>query len=117
MQGILGKKQATAIGIAALYIAAGLGISTAALAHHGFGRFDRANDAVFTGTITDIDFVNPHAYLYFDQVTEAGDVIPMRCEMRAATLMRRSGWTREMFATGLPVTIYGYRHREDPGSC
>ena len=90
---------------------------SSAFAHHGFGRFDRANDAYLTGTITDIDFVNPHAYLYFDQVTASGEVIAMRCEMRAATLMRRSGWTKEMFATGLPVSIYGFMHREDPGSC
>jgi hypothetical protein len=113
MQGLLSnsKKLVTTFAIVAM------GISTAALAHHGFGRFDRANDAVFTGTITDIDFVNPHAYLYFDAVTSSGEVIEMRCEMRAATLMRRSGWTREMFANGLPVNIYGFRHREDPGSC
>jgi hypothetical protein len=94
-----------------------MGAATVATAHHGFGRFDRANDAIISGTITDIDFVNPHAYLYFDQVTASGEVIEMRCEMRAATLMRRSGWRREMFATGAKVTIYGFMHREDPGSC
>jgi hypothetical protein len=86
-------------------------------AHHGFGRFDRANDAMFEGTITSIDFVNPHAYLYFDMPTDSGEIIAMRCEMRAATLMRRSGWSKEMFAPGLPVTIYGFKHRTDPGSC
>lgn len=87
-----------------------------AAAHHGFGRFDRANDSVFTGTITGIDFVNPHAYLYFDS-TDTGELVSMRCEMRAATLLRRSGWSRDMFVTGAPVTIYGYKHRTDPGSC
>ncbi|MDG2176160.1 MAG: DUF6152 family protein [Gammaproteobacteria bacterium] len=90
--------------------------STTAFAHHGFGRFDRANDSTLTGTITDIDFVNPHAYLYFDS-SDTEETVEMRCEMRAATLMRRSGWTREMFANGLPITIYGYMHRTDPGSC
>ena len=94
-----------------------LAFSGTSFAHHGFGRFDRANDSTITGTITDIDFVNPHSYLYFDQVTESGEVIAMRCEMRAATLMRRSGWSKEMFAPGLPVTIYGFKHRTDPGSC
>jgi len=94
-----------------------LAFSGTSFAHHGFGRFDRANDSPITGAITDIDFVNPHSYLYFDQVTESGEVIAMRCEMRAATLMRRSGWSKEMFAPGLPVTIYGFKHRTDPGSC
>lgn len=111
MKGTVRKTLGLMIGLAAL----GTAVETSA--HHGFGRFDRANDAIISGTITDIDFVNPHAYLYFDQVTASGEVIEMRCEMRAATLMRRSGWTREMFATGAKVTIYGFMHREDPGSC
>lgn len=91
--------------------------SAAALAHHGFGNFDRANDAVITGTIKSIDFVNPHSYLYLDADTEDGGTIAMRCEMRAATLMRRSGWSKEMFTPGARATIYGFRHRQDPGSC
>jgi len=94
-----------------------LGFASSAWAHHGFGRFDRSKDAVITGTITGIDFVNPHSYLYLDADTEDGGTVAMRCEMRAATLMRRSGWSKEMFADGLPVTIYGFRHRTDPGSC
>lgn len=93
-----------------------LTFTASAFAHHGFGRFDRANDSTITGVITSIDFVNPHAYLYFDSM-DTGERVAMRCEMRAATLMRRSGWTREMFAAGLPITIYGFRHRTDPGSC
>lgn len=92
-------------------------LSTAAVAHHGFGQFDRTKDAVFTGTIKSIDFVNPHAYLYLDADLEDGGTIAMRCEMRAATLMRRSGWSKEMFIPGAQVMIHGFRHRTDPASC
>ena len=91
--------------------------SGAALPHHGFGRFDRANDSTFEGTITSIDFVNPHSYLYFDSTDADGNPLAMRCEMRAATLMRRSGWTAEMFTPGAHATIYGFKHRDDPHSC
>jgi hypothetical protein len=102
----------------ALAIAAVTVISPAAtFAHHGFGLFDRTQDAVFTGTIKSIDFVNPHSYLYLDADTEDGGTIAMRCEMRAATLMRRSGWSKEMFVPGAKATIHGFRHRQDPGSC
>ena len=89
MTHIIKNKAVLALAIAAL------GFSASALAHHGFGRFDRANDSTLTGTITGIDFVNPHSYLYFDQLTDTGETIAMRCEMRAATLMRRSGWSKE----------------------
>ena len=101
----------------ALACAAALGFSTSALAHHGFGLFDRSKDAVITGTIKSIDFVNPHSYLYLDADQQGGGTIAMRCEMRAATLMRRSGWSKEMFIPGARATIYGFMHRQDPGSC
>ena len=91
--------------------------STTVLAHHGFGRFDRSQEMEFTGTITDIDFVNPHAYLHFDADQADGNTIAMRCEMRAATLLRRSGWSAEMFTIGAEATVYGFGHRDDPASC
>jgi hypothetical protein len=97
--------------------AAGLGVSTAAFAHHGFGLFDRSKEMTFTGVISGIDFVNPHSYLHFDAVNAAGETVAMRCEMRAATLMRRSGWSKEMFVIGARATVYGFGHRNDPAAC
>ncbi len=102
---------------ALLSIAAWLSVSTNALAHHGFGRFDRSKEVEFTGVITDIDFVNPHAYLHFNAVNAGGMTMAMRCEMRAATLLRRSGWTEEMFVIGAQATVRGFGHRDDPASC
>ena len=97
--------------------AAAFACSMPAFAHHGFGLFDRSKEVEFTGVITDIDFVNPHSYLHFDAVAAGGENIAMRCEMRAATLLRRSGWSREMFVIGAPVTVYGFGHRNDPAAC
>jgi hypothetical protein len=51
--------------------------ATPALAHHGFGRFDRTKPVEIEGTITGIDFVNPHSYLNLDIVDSAGTVIAM----------------------------------------
>jgi hypothetical protein len=96
---------------------AALACASLASAHHGFGRFDRSKEVEFTGVITGIDFVNPHSYLHFDAVGADGATIAMRCEMRAATLLRRSGWSPEMFVTGAQATVYGFGHRDDPASC
>ena len=104
-------------GFAAASVVVALGISTAAPAHHGFGRFDRSKEVQFTGVITGIDFVNPHSYLRFDAVNADGETIAMRCEMRAATLLRRSGWSEEMFVIGAEATVFGFGHRDDPASC
>ncbi len=48
-----------------------LAVPTAAFAHHGFGRFDRTKPVEIEGTITGIDFVNPHSYLHLDVVGSA----------------------------------------------
>ena len=85
--------------------------------HHGFGRFDPTQDVELEGTLTGVDFVNPHAYLYFDQTAADGKVTKMRCEMRAATVLRRSGWSAEMFVPGKHVKVSGNPHRDDPASC
>jgi len=96
---------------------AAMALSTAAFAHHGFGRFDPTKQIDLEGTLTGIDFVNPHSYLYFDHTNDEGHVTKMRCEMRAATVLRRSGWSPEMFVPGKHVKISGNPHRDDPASC
>ena len=103
-----------AVSLAAAAALAAPGVS---LAHHGFGRFDRSQEVEFTGTITGIDFVNPHSYLYLDVLEPTGTTRTMRCEMRAATLLRRSGWSEEMFVIGAEAAVYGFGHRDDPNAC
>jgi hypothetical protein len=94
-----------------------LAASSAAFAHHGFGRIDGTKNVNLEGTLTGIDFVNPHAYLYFDSVGADGKPLKMRCEMRAATVLRRSGWSPEMFVPGKHVTVNGHPHHDDPSTC
>jgi hypothetical protein len=96
---------------------AALAAAAPALAHHGFGRFNNSEMMEAEGTLTGIDFVNPHSYMYFDAMQADGTVQPMRCEMRAATVLRRSGWSEDMFEPGLHVRIEGNPHRDDPSSC
>jgi hypothetical protein len=102
--------------VTAAWLLATLAASTAQ-AHHGFGRFDRTKPVEIEGVIKSIDFVNPHSYLNLDVVGPDGVPIAMRCEMRAATLLRRSGWSEEMFVAGAEATIFGFGHRDDPASC
>ena len=92
-------------------------VPVSAHAHHGFGRFDMNGNIELTGILTDIKFVNPHSYVYFNVALADGSVREMGCEMRAATVLRRSGWSRELFVTGSQITITGRPHRDDPTSC
>src|SRR5688572_17955338 len=88
-----------------------------AAAHHGIGTFDTRQEVTIKGVVTGVDFVNPHSWLYLDAAGADGTVAAWRCEMRSATTLRRSGWSREMFKPGEPVTITGAPDRNDPSSC
>jgi hypothetical protein len=99
------------------FVVLSIGFAPLALAHHGAGTFDRDSNIELTGVITGVDFVNPHAWVYFDVTDENGSVAAHRCEMRAATVLRRSGWSEELFVPGEPVTITGRGDRFDPHSC
>jgi hypothetical protein len=101
----------------AIFIPALAAACPAVEAHHGFGTFDMNREIEITGTVTDLAFVNPHSWLYLQVIDENGNDIAMRCEMRSATTLRRSGWTPEMFAIGKEVTIAGSPDRNDPAAC
>ena len=88
-----------------------------AYAHHGAGRFDVRKKVELEGKLTRLDFVNPHSYVYFDVVGDDGKVIAMKCEMRSATVLRRSGWSPEMFVPGASIKVTGSAHRDDPTAC
>ncbi|OUU80589.1 MAG: hypothetical protein CBC38_01005 [Gammaproteobacteria bacterium TMED78] len=82
------------------------------------GTFDPTIDLVLTGIVTDIAMVNPHAFVYLDAIRDDEDVVePWRCEMRAATVLRRSGWTEEIFLDGRAITVEGIPDREEPNTC
>jgi hypothetical protein len=86
-------------------------------AHHGIGRFDPTRELDVEGTLTGLDFVNPHSYVHFDSVGANGDVVKMQCEMRGSTVLRRSGWSPDMFVPGVAIKIHGRPHRDDPHYC
>lgn len=86
-------------------------------AHHGFGTFDMTKEIEITGTVTNLAFVNPHSWLYLDVTGADGKRVAMRCEMRSATTLRRSGWMPEMFPVGGQVTIKGSPDRNEATAC
>lgn len=88
-----------------------------ASAHHGIANFDLNKDVGFTGVIRDIAFVNPHSWLYVDVTNPDGSVTAWKCELRGATVLRRSGWTKEMFVIGSEVTLTGAPDRFDSNTC
>jgi hypothetical protein len=88
------------------------------VAHHGFGTFELNKTVSFPGaTLTQVEFINPHSWLYFETTDSGGTVSKHRCEMRSAHVLRRSGWGPEMFRAGQRADITASPDRADPASC
>lgn len=95
-----------------------LGIASAAQAHHGSNaQFDQSETIELAGIVTEIHWVNPHAYVDFDVTDEDGSVANWHCEMRAAAVLKRSGWTKDMFAPGTHIDVEGVPARSDEHTC
>jgi hypothetical protein len=94
-----------------------IGIATTALvaaaplaAHHAFAaEFDVNQPVKVKGTITKVEWVNPHAWLYVDVKGDDGKVINWRFELGAPNAMIRLGWKKESVPAGLEVAITGFR--------
>jgi hypothetical protein len=81
----------------AIFAVALVGLAAPARAHHSFGQFEMNVPMNLSGTLTEMHLVNPHSYMEIEVLDASGRKSQMRCEMRAATLLKRSGWTTEMF--------------------
>ena len=51
------------------------GLATAAVAHHSFAAFDRTKTQTWEGVITQVQWKNPHSWLFVDVTDEKGNVV------------------------------------------
>ena len=81
---------------------------TPAFAHHGFGVvFDPTRCFDMQGTLTGIDWENPHAYVHMDVKDASGKVVSWNLETISPNSMKRAGTEKEDFLAGVgkPVAV------------
>jgi hypothetical protein len=93
----------------------GLGLLVAAVparAHHSFAaEFDSSKPVKMTGTVTKIEWANPHVWFYIDVKDETGKVTNWAMEMGGPNGLLRAGWTRNSMKPGDVVTVDGFQAR------
>ena len=90
-------------------------IPSTAIAHHGVtGQFDLEQVLTVTGKVNRVRFVNPHSYVYFKVTNSQGKEEQWRCELRSGSLLKRKGWTTDMFPIGSTIKLFGSPDRRDP---
>ena len=75
--------------------------SPAARAHHGFSvEFDRNSPIHLTGTVTKVEFMNPHIYFYLDVKGKDGTVVNWAFEGGPPNVLYRHGWRKDTVKPG-----------------
>jgi Family of unknown function (DUF6152) len=88
-------------------------VGGAAVAHHSFAsEFDAAKKLKLTGTVTKVEWRNPHTYFYVDVKGDDGAIHNWAMELGSPNVLMRRGWTRDSLKIGDQVTVEGARARD-----
>jgi len=81
--------------------------------HHSFAvEYDRNQPVTLRGTVTRVDWVNPHAHVFMDVTNVPGRVTNWQLELGSPQSLSKMGWTRDSLKTGDRITIKGFRARD-----
>ena len=81
------------------------------LAHHGGAAFDQTKTTTVTGSVTQLDFVNPHVVVWFDVKNADGTTTKWSGWLTAPNKLQRAGWTKHTLNAGDKVTVTGHQQK------
>ena len=98
-------------GLAAVLAVAAMGVPV--WAHHSFAaEYDAKQPITIKGTVTKVEWTNPHARFYVDSTDAAGKTVNWNFELASPNVLVRSGWKRNSLKEGDKVTVEGSRAKD-----
>jgi hypothetical protein len=112
LRGGEGKTMRTVLSIVAVGLVL-LASPAPAHAHHSFAaEYDENRPIALSGTVTGMQWVNPHSRLTLDVTGADGKVVNWTVEFGAVEALMRRGWKKTDLAVGAEVTVRGYLARD-----
>jgi hypothetical protein len=96
----------------AIFAAALFVITIPAVAHHARSGYDLSKTVTLRGTITRVEWTNPHALFYFDVTDSSGRAQNWHAITGGPSRMSRYGWTGDTLKPGDSITITGNPTKE-----
>jgi len=87
-----------------------LTVVSPAFAHHAFAaEYDIDQPITLTGTLTKVEWINPHGWVYVDVKDSSGKVANWAVEFGGPGALLRRGLRKSDFPVGIDVVVKGYR--------
>jgi hypothetical protein len=95
--------------LACFFLAVGLMVVSLPLsAHHGAAEYDNTKTISLQGTVTALQYLNPHALILFTVKDDKGQTADWTAELQSPNLLSRRGWSRSTLKPGDQVVITGH---------
>ena len=93
-----------------VFLLAGVLLGAASLwAHHGLAAFDTTRTVRMEGTITGVEWINPHAFIYAGLKDDHGKITNWKLELGSLGMLTKyGGWTETTVKRGDHVTVQGF---------
>jgi hypothetical protein len=90
-----------------------LGFGVPVWAHHAFAaEFDGNKQVNLRGTLTKMEWINPHAWIYIDVKNPDGTIVNWAIEMGPPNALLKRGWTKKDVPVGIELIVVGYQAKD-----
>ena len=81
--------------------------------HHSFtAQFDAKKPITLKGTVTDMEWINPHAWIHMDVKGDDGKVVNWMVETGSPNILLRQGFTKKSLEPGTEIVVQGYMAKD-----